>query len=221
VTDRVARWFYGLPNMVGAGLAVGGLAAFIAGVLHGWLVIPIVAGLYAFGAVATPRPKGLTGLVSPDGSLDAGKLRSSLEKLTRESGRRLPPELAAKVGQISQTILEILPKVQTSTIDRQDLFALERTVAEYLPNTIDAYLTLPRAYANSRVVQDGKTAKDLLGDQLDLIEEKMEAISEAVSKDDLNKLLAQGRFLEDRFGTNRELSIGAAPAGPAVKPGRR
>ena len=208
MSDRAVRWFYGLPNIVGTVLALVGLGLFIGGLLHGLLVAPIVAGLYAFGALVTPKPKGLAGLVAPDGSLDAGRLRASLERLDKESSKRLPPELAAKVEQISQTILDILPKVGSSKIDRQDLFALERTVSDYLPSTIDAYLTLPRAYANSRVVQDGKTPKDLLGDQLDLIEEKMEAISEAVSKDDLNKLLTQGRFLEDRFGSNSELSIG-------------
>ena len=208
MSDRVVRWFYGLPNMVGLAFSLAGVALYIGGVLHGLLVIPIVAGLYALGSLVTPRPKGLTGLVSPDGSLDAGRLRSSLERLVRESGKRLPPDLTAKVEHISQTILEILPNVKASTIDRQDLFALERTVSDYLPKTIDAYLTLPRAYANSRVVQDGKTAKDLLGDQLDLIDEKMQAIGDAISKDDLNKLLAQGRFLEDRFGTNDALSIG-------------
>jgi hypothetical protein len=35
----------------------------------------------------------------------------------------------------------------------------------------------------------------------------MQAIGDAISKDDLNKLLAQGRFLEHRFGTNDALSI--------------
>ena len=201
------RWFYGLPNMVGIALALFGLALFIGGILHGWLVVAIVLGLYVFGSVVTPRPKGLGGLLSGDGSLDAGHLRSALDRLARESGKRLPDDLAAKVERIRQTILDVLPKVNSSTIDRQDLFALERTVTDYLPNTIDAYLTLPRTYANSRVVQDGKTSKELLGAQLDLIEEKMEAISEAVAKDDLNKLLAQGRFLEDRFGRSDALSL--------------
>lgn len=203
------RWFYGLPNMVGLALALVGLALFIGGILHGWLVVAIVLGLYVFGSVVTPRPRGLGGLLSAGGSLDAGHLRSALDRLARESDKRLPDDLAAKVERIRQTILDVLPKVNSSTIDRQDLFALERTVTDYLPNTIDAYLTLPRTYANSRVVQDGKTAKQLLGEQLDLIEEKMEAISEAVSKDDLNKLLAQGRFLEDRFGRSDALSLDA------------
>jgi hypothetical protein len=209
--DRVVRWFYGLPNLVGIALALVGLGVFIGGVIHGVLVAPIVAGLYLLGAIATPRPRLLRGLGSAGGSLDAGQLRSALGRLEHESAKRLPADLAAKVAQICETILEILPKVDTSTIDRQDLFALERTVTEYLPHTLDAYLTLPRAYANSRVVQDGKTPKDLLAAQLDLIEEKMQAISEAVSKDDLNKLLAQGRFLEDRFGSSTGLSLDAPP----------
>jgi hypothetical protein len=207
VSDRAVRWFYGAPNMVGAALALGGLALFLAGVIHGVLVVPIVAALYVLGAIATPRPSGLGSLVDPDGSLDARQLGDALDRLVEESGKRLPDDLAAKVARIRATILDILPKASASTIDRQDLFALERTVTDYLPSTIDAYLTLPRAYADSRIVQDGKTAKDLLGGQLDLIEEKMEAISDAVARDDLNKLLAQGRFLEDRFGRNDALGL--------------
>lgn len=211
MSDHLTRWFYGLPNIVGSALALAGLALFIGGVTRGLLVIPIIAGLYVLGAVVTPRPKPIAGFIVPGGTLDAGQMRSALERLQREAGSRLPAELVPKVAAISQTILEIVPKVNASTIDSQDLFVLERTVTDYLPSTLNAYLTLPRAYANSRVVQNGKTAKDLLVEQLDLIEEKMQAISEAVSRDDLNKLLAQGRFLEDKFGANDELSLKTAP----------
>lgn len=212
MSDRAIRWFYGLPNIVGSLLALVGLGLYIGGVIHGPLVVAVVAGLYLLGALVTPRPKPLTGFMTEHGSLDAGQMRSALDRLQREADKRLPDELAAKVGAIRETILEIVPKVNASAIDRQDLFALERTVTDYLPSTINAYVTLPRAYANTRVVQDGKTAKDLLGEQLDLIEEKMQAIGEAVARDDLNKLLAQGRFLEDRFGTHDALSLASPPA---------
>jgi len=208
--DRVVRWFYGLPNIVGTALAIGGLALFIAGVIHGPLVLAIVAGLYVLGSVVTPRPKPISGFVDADGSLDAKEMRSALDKLVSQSDKRLPPDLAAKVEGISQSILDILPKVNASKIDQRDLFVLDRTVTDYLPSTINGYLTLPRAYANNRVVQDGKTAKDLLGEQLDLIAEKIDAISEAVSKDDLNNLLTQGRFLEDKFGKHDELNVAVA-----------
>jgi hypothetical protein len=210
MSDRAVRWFYGLPNVVGSVLALIGLALYIGGVIHGPLVVGIIAGLYVLGAVFTPRPKPLSVMTDADGSLDANRLRSALDKLQHQADERLPDDLATKVGAIRQTILDVLPLANRSSIDRQDLFALERTVTDYLPSTINAYLTLPRAYANTRAVDHGKTAKDLLGEQLDLIESKMQEISEAVSRDDVNKLLAQGRFLEDRFGHGNELDLASS-----------
>jgi len=217
--DRAVRWFYGLPNLLGIVLALVGLGLYIGGAISGWLVPLIVIGLYLVGAVLTPKPKGLTGLSVLSGDLDTGQIKDALDRIVDESKRRLPDDLAAKVVAIQATILEILPKLSATTIDRQDLFALERTVSDYLPQTLDNYLTLPRAYANSHAVSDGKTAAQLLGEQLDLIGEKMKEIADAVAKDDVGKLLAQGRFLEERFGKNTDLALPAAPAAtPAAKP---
>jgi hypothetical protein len=214
--DRLVRWLYGMPNIVGSLLALAGLGLFLGGVIGGVLVGPIVVGLYLVGAVATPRPRGL-GAFTLSGDIDPGQIRSALNRIVSESGKRLPEELAAKVEAIQSTILDVLPKVSRSSIDRRDLFALERTVSDYLPQTIDNYLTLPRTYADGHAVQDGKTPKQLLADQLDLIEEKMREISDAVAKDDVDKLLAQGRFLEDRFGTSDELTLPSAGDRPPVK----
>jgi hypothetical protein len=205
--DRLIRWFYGVPNMVGIALALVGVGLYLGGVILGFLVPLIVIGLYLLGAVVTPKPKGIGGLSTLGGDLDAGQVKAQLDRIVGESQKRLPGELATKVVSIQATILDILPKLEQTTIDRQDLFALERTVSEYLPTTLDNYLTLPRAYANSHVVADGKTAEQLLGEQLDLIDQKMKEISDAVAKDDVGKLLAQGRFLEERFGHNTELAL--------------
>jgi len=207
VREAAVRWFYGRPNLVGIVLALAGLALYFAGVIGTILVPAIVAGLYLVGAIATPRPHGVGGVSAGGSGLDAAAIERALDRIASESQKRLPDELAAKVAAIRTTILDILPKAKVSSIDRQDLFAIERTVSDYLPRTLDNYLTLPRAYANTRVVKDGKTAQQLLGEQLDLIEEKMQEISEAVARDDVSRLLAQGRFLEDRFGTNDELSL--------------
>jgi hypothetical protein len=219
--DRAARWFYGLPNLVGIVLALVGLGLYIAGAISGWLVPLIVVGLYLIGAIVTPRPKGLAGLSTLSGDLDPDQLKADLDKIVTESQSRLPDDLAAKVVAIQATIVDVLPTLAASTIDRQDLFALERTVSDYLPQTLDNYLTLPRAYAHTHVVSNGKTAEQLLGDQLDLIAEKMKEISDAIAKDDVANLLAQGRFLEARFGKNSELSIPdetTADAAPAASP---
>jgi hypothetical protein len=215
--DRLIRWFYGVPNIVGIVLALVGVGLYLGGVIHGFLVPLIVVGLYVLGAVLTPKPKGIGGLSTLGGDLDPGLIRSALNRIVEESQKRLPDELAAKVVAIQATILDILPKLDGTTIDRQDLFALERTVSDYLPNTLDNYLTLPRAYANSHVIANGKTAEQLLGEQLDLIDQKMKEISDAVAKDDVGKLLAQGRFLEERFGRSTDLALPAAPEQAVAK----
>jgi hypothetical protein len=210
------RWLYGMPNIVGSLLALVGLGLFLGGVIGGILVAPIIIGLYVVGAVATPRPRGL-GAFTSSGDIDSGQMKASLSRIVSASRKRLPDELAAKVLAIQATILDVLPKVSQSTIDRRDLFALERTVTDYLPHTIDNYLKLPRSYADGHRVQGGKTPKQLLADQLDLIEEKMREISDAVAKDDLNKLLAQGRFLEDRFGKTDDLTLPSPSEPPPVQ----
>jgi hypothetical protein len=192
--------------MVGIALALIGLGIFIAHVISGILVVPIVIGLYAIGALATPRPRALS-VVDAGGQLDAGRLKKALDQIAEQSRKRLPDELAAKVDAIRTTILDLLPNLKTTSIPRDDLFAIERTVSDYLPTTLDTYLTLPRAYAKTKIVKDGKTAEQLLAVQLDLIDEKMQEISDAVAKDDVGKMLAQGRFLEERFSRSSELAI--------------
>lgn len=210
--DRLSRWFFGAPNLVGLGLSIPVVGLFIAGVISGPLVPLLALGAYGVGMIGTPRPKGLAA-GSYSGGLDARALGKELARLEGESRRRLPKALADKVESIAATITELLPLLNNSSVDRQDLFALERTVSDYLPTALDNYLRLPHRYATSHVVADGKTPTDILGEQLDLIDEKMHEISEALAKDDVSKLLAQGRFLEERFGSpSSELDVGSRPA---------
>jgi hypothetical protein len=49
-------------------------------------------------------------------------------------------------------------------------------------------------------VQDGKTPKEVLLDQLTLLESKMSEVADDVHRNDSDRLLANGRFLQERFG---------------------
>src|SRR5262245_35710447 len=95
--DRLIRWFYGVPNMVGTVLALVGLGLYIGGVIKGVLVPFIIVGLYLLGALVTPKPKGISGLSSLGGDLNADQMSSALKRIVDESQNRLPDELAAKV----------------------------------------------------------------------------------------------------------------------------
>jgi hypothetical protein len=56
-------------------------------------------------------------------------------------------------------------------------------------------------------VSQGRTARRVLLDQLALLEAKLGEVLEAVAKGDTDRLLAHGRFLEDRFAVS-ELDVG-------------
>jgi hypothetical protein len=64
-------------------------------------------------------------------------------------------------------------------------------------------LSLPREFATQHPVQEGKTPKEILLDQLVLLESQMREVADAVNRNDANRLLIQGRFLEDRFGGSK------------------
>jgi hypothetical protein len=81
------------------------------------------------------------------------------------------------------------------------------SVLGVLHQTLERYLNLPRGYANRVPVSQGRTARRVLLDQLAVLEAKLGEVLEAVAKGDTDRLLAHGRFLEDRFAAS-ELDVG-------------
>lgn len=65
--------------------------------------------------------------------------------------------------------------------------------------TSQGYMNLPKAYANLQPVKDGKTAKQLLVEQLTLLDIEMKEVVQEVYRNDTQKLIAHGRFLQDKF----------------------
>jgi hypothetical protein len=206
---KVSRYLGSTKNLTGGALAAGGLALAITGVI-GLPVWPFVVGaLYGIGALVAPpgRPKDLAG----GGAFDPEQITDSLVKLRKETRGRVPDDIAAKVERIAVAIETILPKAGKLSGSSRYLFALERTATDYLPTTVHAYLDLPRQYADTRVIQDGKTAHQIVSEQLDILVSQMDEVVDAANRGDVDRLLAQGRFLDERFG-KQALTI----EGPAV-----
>jgi hypothetical protein len=125
---------------------------------------------------------------------------AALDSHVRLITGKVPPEVMAKVLKIRQIILGILPRSGNLPPGSMQLFVIERTATDYLSTSLQAYLNLPRAYATRQPVQDGKTPKEVLLDQLTLLETKMNEVADDIARNDWDRLLAHGRFLEERFG---------------------
>jgi hypothetical protein len=201
VTSRppnpVLLYLYSRKNIVACLLALLGLALFFLGVI-GPVWPAVVLGMYLIGALATPA--GRTDLYL--GGTDPGDLRAALAHQVGLVKGKVPDDVYQKVLSIQQTILGILPKIDRLGPGSQDAFVVQKTVTDYLPSTLQAYLNLPRAYATLHRLSDGRTAAQLLLEQLTLLDAKLGAVADAVNKNDADALLANGRFLEDRFGSS-------------------
>jgi hypothetical protein len=196
--SRFLRYLISPKNLIGCALALPGLLLHAFGLLGPfpvWLVV--VAGLYAAGALLGPRRRPPA---SSGSELDPQQVRRSLDHTYQMTFGRLPTDVQTMVARIRQEILELLPHASAFPPGSQDLYVLRRLALDYLPTTIEAYLALPASYATGRAVQGEKTPLDVMKEQLVLLNTQMDEIADAVHKRDSDRLLANGIFLEERFG---------------------
>jgi hypothetical protein len=194
----VGRYVRSRKNIAGCMLAVGGPVLIFAGVVAAPVGLALTPVLYAIGALGAP-PRRRTDVVA---GLDKNDVRTSLDRIQKKIVSKVPARISTTVNTISRTINEILPRANALGAGSPGQYVLYACATDYLPTAIEAYLDLPRHYADTHVVVDGKTALDLLAEQLDLLEKEIKEIAANVNRADTDKLVANGRFLEEKFGSH-------------------
>ncbi|BDZ40760.1 hypothetical protein GCM10025865_00590 [Paraoerskovia sediminicola] len=111
-----------------------------------------------------------------------------------------PASVIARVDGIASTVDEMVPRLERLGVGSARAHTVVSTATSYLPESVGAYLRLPRDFADTRPIDRGRTALMVLCDQLDLLGYTLDQISDAVSRQDAGALVAHGRFLEEKFG---------------------
>jgi hypothetical protein len=205
---RAAGYLASTKNIAGCVLGAGGLALVFTGVVAMPIGALVVGALYGIGALVAPSRRKDQGA---GGGFDADEVRDSLAQLQKDMRGRVPRDIDEQVTRITTSIQSILPKARRMSGGSQHLFILQRTATDYLPTTVHAYLDLPRDYAETRPIQDGRTAHQLVSAQLDVLATQMAEVVDAANRGDVDRLLSQGRFLDEKFG-KEALSIEGPPA---------
>ena len=177
----------------------------------GLVGIGVVAGLYAIGYLAAQPEAGLRMTLFQDD--DATQIRNGLERLLAGIRYRVSDDIFQKVGSIAHSIVVTLPPkgVSLDAVD-PNVNLLRQTALSYLPQALDAYLSIPRIYAERRPVDGTKTAHEVLMDQLNLMDEKLLEASEDIARNDTERLLANARFLQERFADSNLQVVAAQTA---------
>lgn len=172
----------------------------------GWLtaltgqVAALAADLAGDASAASTALAGLglqpagADLVVPERDLGA-----ALGALPARVAGRLPDAGVQAVRRIVDLLLDTLPRV-TGRPEQEVL--VRRTATIYLPETLRAYAALPADWAASHRLSNGLTAADALLAQLADLEAAAGRMRDAAVTDDADALLANGRFLADRFAVS-------------------
>jgi hypothetical protein len=198
--QRARLFLYSTPNAAGCVLALGGLGLFFAGVIEAyWWAI--VAGLYGAGVLGWPKSD--LAATAEGAELSSELLAQQVRKLIDSVAQGLPKEALDPLRSIQSTLGELLPRLQElrdrAVISGKDCFTVVETVRRYLPDTLAAYLRLPKLYAQVQTLADGRTASQTLVEQLRVLDSSLKEIAKSAFAGDAETLLSNGRFLESKF----------------------
>ncbi|MDJ0752033.1 MAG: hypothetical protein QNJ45_00830 [Ardenticatenaceae bacterium] len=203
-SDRFWLYLYSNRNIAGSLLALGGLSLYFLNIIDSFWYL-IVPGLYLVGALGFPTTKKER--LQLQSQITAKEIRKELNNLTFKIRRKVSKPILQRVKSIKESIFVILPFISDINSSDPNVFVIRRTALEYLPKTLENYLKLPPAYAKFHPVRDGKTAEKILEEQLEILDREMKEMVIDISKNDVQAMLAHGRFLEEKFNESELLSI--------------
>lgn len=200
ISQRLQLFLYSPGNILGCVLAMGGLGLFFGGVIHAyWWAI--VCGLYGAGALGWPR-NNLADTAQRT-ELSTEMLAQQVRKLVDSVARGLPQDALDSLHSIQATLSELLPRLHElrdrGIISAKDSFIVVETVRRYLPDTLAAYLRLPKFYAQMQTLADGRTASQTLLDQLRVLDGSLKDVAKSAFAGDAETLVTNGQFLQNKF----------------------
>jgi hypothetical protein len=135
--------------------------------------------------VAPPLPP------TPAAPTEADILAALDRVVAMVAGGSVPAAVQSRVKRVAETVRQTMPRLRNLGLGSADAYSVMATATDYLPEAIGGYTRLPRKWADSRPVENGKTS--------------------------LMSLIAHGRFLQEKFGhasTGGSLDLGDQPAPP-------
>ena len=195
--QRLLLYLYSAPHMLGSLLALLGLGLYFGGVINSFWYL-IVPGLYVSGFFLVPGGRELH--LKHNRETKISEIRKVLDLLLISLRGKVVNVVYDRVQSIVLSIQQVLPSLEQADAADHAAYTIREMALTYLPETLENYLKLPRAYARFHPVRDGKTSRELLLEQLAVLDAEMKQVVEDVNRDNVNLLEAHGRFLQSRFG---------------------
>jgi phage shock protein PspC (stress-responsive transcriptional regulator) len=105
-----------------------------------------------------------------------------------------------KVKSIDATVRSLMPQLSWwRTIRQPELATVKRSALEYFPQAVQAYLNLPRDYAENHRLKSGQTPEEKLLNDLDILANTLHKVMESMYHNDKVQVPEDLRRLSERF----------------------
>jgi hypothetical protein len=202
-------------NLSGLGLASLALLARLAGIIDAfWLLI--VAGSYGLGwqigrLAFSRNPNGPEHGAGWSGSVaraavERADIEESLNRIMRmvaeNRGGMFDSALQRAITELCARIRSLIERMEASAgfISTEDAASAKRIALDYLPGLLDSFVAIPRDFAARKTLADGKTARELLHENLAVLQRKAVEMADDLAVRDARSFLNHAGFLRDRFG---------------------
>ena len=213
--DKLGRILVSPANWSGLALAIAVLVLKALG-LVGVAGLPLALLGYVAGFVAGGLWLGFPRLAGPAWDADAlefsddGDAREAMGRALRavrglvqfNPDNRLPASLQAKVLELCASLEALLSQWERSkgALSLEEGFHARHIAISYLPDALKTYLSIPAQYANTRPIQDGRTAVDIFRATIVELDGKVAQLADDLASQDAHAFLAHTQFLHDKFG---------------------
>ena len=213
-SETLANFLASPANLTGLGLASLALLARLTGIIDAfWLLI--VAGSYGLGwqigRLAFSRDRN--GLEYREarvsrvarGAVEREDLDESLNRVmrmvTENRGGLFDSALQRAITELCARIRTLIERMEASTgfISTEDAYSAKRIALDYLPGLIESFTVIPRDFATKKALTDGKTARELLHENLAVLQRKTTEMSDDLAAQDARSFLEHAGFLKDKF----------------------
>jgi hypothetical protein len=81
----------------------------------------------------------------------------------------------------------------------EDSFHIQQIAAKYLPDAIDRFSSIPKSFATTKLLDNGKTALQVFEETLDNLSGKVAEIKDALALQEAQSLINHATFVNQKF----------------------
>ncbi len=158
------------------------------------------AGLLGASAGCTWRWRRQVRLTElPDAPLFDPQTLRALDQVLDKAAPELPEAALVQLRAVKEALVRVAKQASQISVDEhftlQDRLYVSACGQRYLPDTLSAYLAVPKAQREAALSEGGQSAAALLGDQLALLLAEIEAREAGLARSAAEGLQRQKRFL--------------------------